>query len=198
MNRIAIFACLLTLIITTEALYAETIDRRLGITGRIGFLIPADSTAQNGNISTDVTFLGGGGVIFGFDRNLAAECEITRTQYDASGALNGDFTATTISFGLQYRLDAPLHHPTPYIGGGFDIVMADFENHEGTALDVDTVVGIHLSGGIDYFIQKELALNAEAKLVMAPDADIRLAGTKVGNYDPMNINGTIGIRYFFN
>jgi outer membrane protein len=45
---------------------------------------------------------------------------------------------------------------------------------------------------------KQLALTAEAKLVLAPDADINGPSGKVGNFDPNCISITVGIRYFFN
>jgi hypothetical protein len=36
------------------------------------------------------------------------------------------------------------------------------------------------------------------KGLIASDADIKDAGVKIGNYDPMGITTTFGVRYFFN
>jgi outer membrane protein len=64
--------------------------------------------------------------------------------------------------------------------------------------DVDTVVGVHLAGGVDYFLMKQLAFTSQLKAVIAPDADITASGAKIGNFDPMSISMTFGVRYFFN
>jgi outer membrane protein len=63
---------------------------------------------------------------------------------------------------------------------------------------VDTTVGAHLSAGVDYFIAKQFALTAEAKVVAAPNTDITLGGNHTGNFDPSSFSGTVGLRYFFN
>jgi outer membrane protein len=64
---------------------------------------------------------------------------------------------------------------------------------------VDTVVGAHISGGVDYFVMKQLALTTEIKGVLAPNADIIEPGFgKVGNYDPVSFSMTFGARFFFN
>jgi hypothetical protein len=57
----------------------------------------------------------------------------------------------------------------------------------------------HISGGIDYFLLKQLAFNVETKGVIAPDADFRSpSGTKLGDLDPTSFSLTFGVRYFFN
>jgi outer membrane protein len=45
---------------------------------------------------------------------------------------------------------------------------------------------------------KQLALTAELKGLLAPDADIDVNSVKVGNYDPTSLSMTFGVRYFFN
>ena len=183
---------------------AENIAGKLGVTGRIGFLVPADSefTAPSPtvNADTDTGFVGGGGFIYGINRNLAAELDITHTDFDGSvgGVRAGNFATNNISLGLQYRFKEPTPHLTPYAGAGLDILLNNFTFDDGVKADVDTVVGVHLAGGADYFVMKQLALTAEAKGVLAPDADIRVSGDKVGNYDPMSFSMTFGVRYFFN
>lgn len=85
----------------------------------------------------------------------------------------------------------------PYAGAGLDILVNS--SNAGGISDVDNVVGVHVSGGVDYFILKELAITAEMKGVLAPDADIHNSvGTKIGNFDPNNFSMTFGVRYFFN
>jgi outer membrane protein len=185
--------------------FAESIAGKIGVTGRLGFLVPADSelTNQPGafNVSTDVGFVGGGGIIYGINKNIAAELDITHTGFDGDvkGADAGEFSTDNISLGVQYRFNEPIAHLTPYVGGGLDILINDFTANNGQKGSVDTVVGVHLTGGLDYFVMKQLAFTSEMKFVLAPDADISLSPFgKIGNFDPSSFSTTFGIRYFFN
>jgi outer membrane protein len=195
-------AALLTLAAGT-AIAADSIQGRLGVTAKIGFAVPADGELNNGTtISTDTGFIGGGGFIYGITDNIAAEFDITHAAYGSSAAFiapapfgNSDFDTTNISFGVQYRfLNVPVRHLVPYAGGGLDILI----NGANNGLDVDTVVGVHAVAGVDYFLQRQLALTSEIKGVLAPDADIKAGGSKVGNFDPDSFSMTFGVRYFFN
>lgn len=206
MKKLVVCLCAAALLsFTAGSAMAEEIAGRFGVTGRLGFLVPADSEAVAGGmispVDTDLTFIGGGGFIFGIDKHLAAELDITHTEFDAHNfGFNGSFATTNISLGGQYRFEVAPQELTPYAGAGIDFLVNDFSELDGTRRDVDTVVGVHLSGGVDYFIRKDFALTAELKVVIAPNADITNAatGAKIGNYDPMNVNGTFGLRYFFN
>lgn len=122
---------------------------------------------------------------------------MTRTSF---GSDTGHFGVTNISFGGQYRFALQQRQFVPYLGAGLDILVTDYDVNGGARSDVDTTVGGHVSGGVDFFLQRNLALTAEAKLVGAPDARItdRQSGNHVGNFDPSSFSTTIGIRYFFN
>ncbi len=173
------------------AVHAEDIKGRLGVTGRLGFAVPADSDAFGYNVSTDPGFVGGGGVIYGVTDNIALEADVTHASYGSSPDFG--LSTTDISFGAQYRfLNLPVPHLVPFVGGGLDILVNDADG-----ADVDTVVGAHVKGGVDYFITKDLAATAEMKWVIAPNADIRDPFGKVGNFDPMNFSMMFGARYFF-
>lgn len=203
MKNMFFATCLaLALSLTTTAAMADSIKGRLGVTGRVGFLVPADSEASGParTIGTDVGFVGGGGFIYGIDKNIAAELDITHTGFDGDigGVRQGSFDTTNISLGVQYRFSDPLPRLTPYAGGGLDILISDFTSVSGLKGNVDTVAGVHLSGGADYFVMKQLALTGEAKIVVAPNADITFGGVREGHFDPMNFSMTVGARYFFN
>jgi len=208
MKRTVVFMCLALFFILSAsiAMAADSISGKVGISGQIGFLVPSDSEAfepftPSYNLESDVGFIGGGGLIYGINKNLAIECNITYTEFAAkiAGIQEGDFDTTNIAFGVQYRfVDIPVPHLVPYAGGGLDILMNGFSSSYGNSLDVDTVAGVHVCGGVDYFILPQLALNAELKGVLAPDADINYSGIKVGNYDPTSLSMTFGVRFFFN
>lgn len=205
MKRLCVMiSCVAAVALMAGTACAENIAGKLGVTGRIGFLVPADSedtaAPPTFNIDTDTGFVGGGGFIYGINKNIAAELDITHTDFDGStgGIKDGNFETNNISLGAQYRFNEPTAHLTPYVGAGLDILVNGFTSDNGVKADVDTVVGVHVAGGVDYFVMKQLALTGQAKAVLAPDADIRVGGDKVGNFDPMSFSMTFGVRYFFN
>lgn len=201
---ISLISVIAVLTLPAGSAFADSIAGKVGVTGRLGFLVPADSETSNSsptfNISTDVGFVGGGGFIYGIDKNFAVELDITHTDFDGDikGINQGNFETTNFSLGMQYRLKEPIAHLTPYVGGGLDILVNDFTSDDGVKANVDTVVGVHLAGGVDYFVMKQLAFTGELKAVIAPDADINGPFGKEGNFDPMSFSMTFGVRYFFN
>ena len=205
MKRFLILYCAaISLVLAAgTAMAADSIQGRVGVTGRLGFLVPEDSEAfaNPSKLETDVGFIGGGGFIYGINKNFAAELDITHSEFDADRAdfRAGDFATTNIALGAQYRfVDLGVPRLVPYAGAGLDILLNDFTFASGANASVDTVVGGHVSGGVDYFLMKQVALTAELKGLLAPDADITVGGTKVGNYDPTSLSMTFGVRYFFN
>ena len=204
MKKSIIFYCMvISLVLTAGVAMADSIQGRMGVTGRIGFLVPSDSEAfaTPSNLNTDVGFVGGGGFIYGINKNIAVELDITHTEFGADriGLREGDFASTNISLGAQYRfVNSPVKKLVPYVGAGLDILVNDFTFADGDKADVDTVAAVHACGGVDYFVLKQLALTTELKGVLAPDADINFGGSKVGNYDPTSLSMTFGVRYFFN
>jgi outer membrane protein len=208
MKRTGVFVCLVLCFVLSAGVSraADSIQGRIGVTGQIGMHVPSDSNAfepfgPDYNFDTDVGFIGGGGLIFGITKNVALELIVTYTEFGAKiwGIQEGDFDTTNISMGAQYRfVDLPVASLVPYAGGGLDILLNGFSSSFGESLDVDTVVGGHVCGGVDFFVMKQLALNAEMKGVLAPDADMKYRGLKVGSYDPTSVSLTVGVRYFFN
>jgi outer membrane protein len=121
MKKIVVFVCMTAVLaLAAGTAMAESIKNRIGVTGRIGFLVPSDSDYAGFNVSTDVGFNGGGGFIYGITDNIAAELDITHTEFgsDVRGLKLGDFNTTNISLGAQYRFKDPMPHLTPYVGGG--------------------------------------------------------------------------------
>jgi outer membrane protein len=181
------------LILAAGTALADNINGRIGVTGRLGFIVPADSDILGPDVSTDSGFIGGGGLIYGLTKDVALEFDITHASFGSNAGI--DFDTTDISFGGQYRfVDLPIRQLVPFVGGGLDILINDASN----GLDVDTVAGVHVKGGADYFITRDLAATAEMKVVIAPDADINNSSGKVGNFDPTSFSMTFGVRYFFN
>jgi outer membrane protein len=179
----------------TGAAMAESIQNRVGVVGRIGFMLPADSDVGDFRANTDIGFVGGGGLIYGYNKNIALEFNVAYSWFGSerpSEIDTGEFSVTNYSLGAQYRLPDRFGKITPYGGAGLDILVNDYNRG-----NVDTVVGLHLSAGADYFILPNVAVNAELKVVLAPDADIKQGGVKTGNFDPTSFSTTFGVRYFF-
>jgi outer membrane protein len=198
MKKLIVLACLAaTVSLTAGTAMADSIKGKVGVTGRVGFISPTDNDAEFINNRTDTGFVAGGGLIYGLDDHIAVELDVTRASF---GSDTGDFGVTNVSFGGQYRFALQQRQLVPYLGAGLDILATDYDENGGARSDVDTTVGVHISGGIDFFLQKNLALTAEAKLVAAPDAKItdRQNGNHAGDFDPSSFSTTVGIRYFFN
>jgi outer membrane protein len=194
MKKLIIMTCLASaLALSAGTAMADSINGRLGVTGRLGFIVPAD---HNNSSNPDAGFIGGGGLIFGIGNNLAADFEVSHASF---GSDRGDIGITDIALGGQYRFTLPDHHWVPYAGAGLDILVSDLDRNNGERLDNDTRFGVHAKGGIDYFINKQFALTAEVKAVVARRTDIVEGnGVHNGHYTPTNSSGTVGIRYFFN
>jgi len=177
--------------------FAESIEGKLGLTARLGFIMPADSELNGANLSSDLGFSGGGGLLFGVTKNVAIEVEATVASYDLKNstfAKNGA-TVTNLSFDALYRFAAH-SKATPYLGGGLSFLFSDYAN-----ADVDTVIGINVKGGLDYFITPQIAINMELKAVLSPTADMRTPTTApvtYGSFDPSSFSCLFGARYFFN
>lgn len=192
MKKLLVLVCATaTFSLATGTAIADSIKGKIGVTGKIGLLFPSDGDIGPFKNKTDAGFIGGGGFIYGIDNNFAAEIDITRSEFNSDF---GDFGVTNITLGAQYRFVLNPPQLVPYVGAGLDFLMSDADRGR----DVDTTVGVHASGGIDYFLMKQLALTAEAKLVVAPDADINGPSGERGNFDPTAFSTTFGVRYFFN
>ncbi|RII25570.1 MAG: hypothetical protein CXR31_13410 [Geobacter sp.] len=198
MKKICLLTCLtLTMALTTGAAMADSIKGKVGVTGRLGFIVPTDGVYVSGNTlhdyDADPDFIFGGGLIYGIDQNWAAEIDVTRAEFDVDIPNEGrKGEIINVSLGGQYRF-MPQEKLVPYLGAGLDILINDLKGHS-----VDTTVGVHGAGGVDYFILKPLALTAEAKIVAGPEADINRNGTRVGRFSTTNFTTTAGIRFFFN
>lgn len=195
MKKLLVLTCMAaTVSLATGSAMADSIKGRVGAVLRIGFTAPSDSDFNNFRIKPDLGVIGGGGVIYGWNDNMAAEFDITHAAYGSdypNGGNAGDFNVTNFSFGGQYRF-TPANKLVPYVGAGIDILVSEYEDY-----DVDTTVGVHASGGVDYFLMKSLAVTGEVKAVIAPEADIKHRGSRLGNFDPSNVTTTFGVRYFF-
>lgn len=191
MKKILVLVCAtVTLSLAAGSAFADSIKGRLGVTGKIGFTIPADGEYGPNNIDTDTGFIGGAGVIYGIDNTIAVEADITRSTF---GSNIGDFDVTDLAVGAQYRFALSQPQLVPYLGAGLDFLVIDADGGH----NVDNTFGVHAKAGVDYFLMKQLALTAEAKFLVAPDADIN-GPTNNGNFDPTSLSTTFGVRYFFN
>lgn len=199
MRKFIIFAALLALVSMVPGVaMADNIKGRFGVTGKVGFIIPSDNEAEFGfgTNNTDAGLVVGGGLLYGIDDHFAAELDVTNSYFDSEF---GDFDVTDISFGGQYRFtNMRDRRLVPYLGAGLDIISTDYDPDFGGRRHVDTTWGVHVSGGVDYFVEKHVALTAEAKAVLAPDADITEDGFHSGDFDPSNFSTAIGVRFFFN
>jgi outer membrane protein len=139
---------------------------------------------------TDAGLVGGVGLIYGIDNHFAAEIGISHSELNSDF---GNFGVTDFELGAQYRFVLDLHKLVPYAGTGFDLLVVNDDQGRNVG-----TVGVHFSGGVDYFITRQLALTAEARVVVAPDVNINGPNGTSGNFDPTSFSTTFGAKYFFN
>ena len=197
MKKIVI-ACATALLVAGAAgsALAESIKGTMGVTGRLGVIVPADSkeAANNGSgrnylIETDPGFNGGAGFIYGMDDTLALEIGVDYSTFHTDV---GDADMKDVAVGVQYRFPPANPKLVPYMGFGLDVLIPGLKNRQ-----VDTVLGGHFRGGFDYFFDRAIALNLDFKATGGMKADIDQLGGKIGEFNPSNITGTAGIRVFF-
>lgn len=178
---------------------ADTIANRFGFTGRVGFALPenvGDTQFINGNTETKSNVAWNLGCIYGFNDNLASELEVSilpRLDVEVAGIKAYETKLTDFALGLQYRF-TPKNQLVPYIGAGIDAMKGSMKHVNGNSYDLDWTYGGHVKVGLDWFLTKGIALTADLRGVVATSGDINKGSTKVNEYDPLWVQGTIGLR----
>ena len=172
---------------------AEALRGRIAVSGKIGVTNPAQSEMNSPYgkmvVSTDAGLTGSLGILFGVDDNVAVEMEVGRSSFDTSDF--GDADVTDVSIGAQYRFPGG-GQVVPYVGAGLDVLINDLGNRY-----TNTTVGGHVSGGLDFFVSRQVALNLEVKGVESYRADVD-GPNGTGKFDPSALSCTVGARFFFN
>ena len=191
MKRLLVLACATAVFsMATGNATADSINGKLGVTGKIGVQIPSNGDMGPNRNETDAGVVGGVGLIYGIDNHFAAEMDISHSELNSDF---GNFGVTDFALGAQYRFVLGQHQLVPYAGTGLDLLVVNADQG-----NVGTTIGIHFNGGVDYFIMKQLALTAEARVVVAPDTNIDGPNGERGHFDPTSFSTTFGVRYFFN
>lgn len=192
---IMLAACALMTALLASNASANDLRGRVAVTGRLGVINPANSERRGTEgtlvVSTDAGFIGGGGLLFGVEDNIAAELEVTRSTFHAN--YFGDADVTNLSIGAQYRLPER-QRLVPYFGAGINVLINDLPHST-----AETVLGLHVAAGLDYVLQRQISLTAEVNGVEAFSADVKdFNGNRIGKLDPSSLAFTVGARFFFN
>ena len=175
---------------------------------------PAPSILEK-DIKPDIGWTGGGGIMYGITDNLAVNFDVIYLQADLKATSDGIeakmCTGKTIDFalGAQWRF-MPKSRFVPYVEAGFDILMNELDPYNpsaGESVKVASTYGGHLSVGADFFITPNIALNAEIRGLYSTKGDVTLNLGELApginesvlgaEYNPSNISGFVGIRFFF-
>ncbi|MBU5636421.1 porin family protein [Geomonas sp. Red69] len=192
--RVISFTLVLLLLLISNAM-ADGIQGRIGLTGKVGFLMPVQDDFITGVEDTNTGLAAGGGIIYGIGKNVAAEVDIMHVptlRVEAAGAKVGEASMTDISLGLQYRF-TPEKPLVPYLGAGVDFIKGKFTNVADRRYGLEWTTGGHVSAGVDYFATRGIALTAELKGVFAPAGNIKSTPQE---YNPNSFVGTVGVRLF--
>ena len=196
--RRVILLITITFILATGTAMADSIDGRLGLTGKAGVLVPLKDDFISSTSESKTGFAFGGGLIYGFGKNFAAELDVThvpKLDVEISGSKVFEASFTDLALGVQYRF-TPENRLVPFVGAGVDFIKGDLTNISGAKYDLEWTAGGHANAGLDYFVTRSIALTADFKGVFTAKGDIRNGDVWVGEYDPMSFIGTLGIRLF--
>jgi outer membrane protein len=197
MCRVILLATL-AIILATGTAMADSIDGRFGLTGKAGVIVPLKDDFISSTTESKTGFAFGGGLIYGFNKNFAAELDVThvpKLDVEISGSKVFEASFTDLSLGVQYRF-IPENRLVPYLGVGADFIKGELTNLAGNKYDLDWTAGGHVNAGLDYFINRGIALNADFRGVLTAKGDIKDGDVWKGEYDPMSFIGTVGIRFF--
>jgi outer membrane protein len=198
MRRATLLVLAITaLVLSSTTAMAASLGHRLGLTGKLGALVPLQDDFISSTSNATTSFVGGGGLIYGFSKNFAGEIEVMHApqlDVDVSGGRAYEATLTDISVGGQYRFMSE-DRLVPFVGLGADFIKGKLEHSAtGAKYDLDWTVGGHVSAGLDYFLNRGIALSAEGRFVFGAEGDVKSGGNKVGEYDPMNFQATVGFK----
>ncbi|MFZ3207583.1 MAG: porin family protein [Geobacteraceae bacterium] len=193
MRRVIVLTVIALSLVAGSAM-AESIEGRLGLTGKLGVIVPLkDSDVGGASFETRTGFAAGGGLIYGFNKYLAGEIDIIHApsmDVKIGGTKVAEAQFTDFSLGLQFRI-MPDHALVPYLGVGGDAIKGDIDD-----TTLDWTFGGHVNGGIDYFLNKSIALNADVRGIFAAKSDIKQNDVTVGKFDPISFVATVGVRLF--
>jgi outer membrane protein len=195
MRRVILLATLALTLVSGTAM-ADSLSGRFGITGKAGALVPLQDDFISSTSESRTGLAWGGGLIFGFSRNFAAELDVTHgsnLDVEISGSKAYEAALTDVALGIQYRISSD-NRLVPFFGAGVDFIKGDLKHISGAKYDLDWTQGGHVNAGLDYFVTRGIVFSADLRGVFAFDGDVKSAGTKVGKYDPMSFIGTLGIR----
>lgn len=180
----------------TSTAFADSIANRFGVTGRIGVVAPLNDEFVKETSGTDPGFAWNGGFIYGFTDHIASELEITyipEMDVEIHGDKAYEAKMTDIALGMQYRF-MPQQSLVPFVGIGVDFIEGDLDHVNGNGYDMKWTFGGHVNAGLDWFLTKGIALTADVRCTAALTGDIEKGSAKVGEYDPLWFQGTVGFR----
>jgi len=199
MRRVMIMAAAGLILVSTTA-WAESIQGRFGITGKVGVLVPLKDEFISSTSEARTGFAGGGGVIYGLGRNLAVEVDaihMPNVDVESAGSKVFEASLTDLAVGLQYRF-TPVSRLVPYLGAGADFIKGDLASTTGARANynLDWTVGGHAEAGFDYFLTRGIAFTVNMRGIYTAKGNIMGGDVEVGKYDPVSFLGTVGFRLF--
>lgn len=188
--------------------------------GKLGVGLRASYMNISGDEDKNVDFDFDGSALYGIDLtyffcnyfSLEASLNYAKTDMDAQpkGEAKFDFgEIKQVPVLLTGRFHFPVNDKiTPYIGAGVGYNFNDFDLSStapsllgaGTTTDIDNSFGYHVNGGIEWFLNQNVALNCDLKYIWSStDLELKVPGEAVEKFD-VDLNAFvagIGIKYYF-
>jgi outer membrane protein W len=190
---------------------------KLGPKSGVGFLAGYAMPAEN-NYSSGLKY--GGNICLGITKNVSIELEGLSFQSDVEGdpeALSkGKLSVIPIQLSIQAKFPISWRFLPYLLGGGgyylnrFNLDKEIIDTWDALGFDieekVENAIGYHFGAGIDLFITKNIALNADVRYFIAKikgswTLTDQIIGTEnSGSLEDLNLNSLIfggGLKFYF-
>jgi outer membrane protein len=195
---------------------AQDIEGKFGIGARIAYVNYSDDDYVVHGVKVDTepddATMYGMNLTYFFHRYASFELSVDYTEADvelSALGLSGDAGEITQ---VPVLLTLRMHFSTnpkvsPYIGGGvgyyfnsFDTnrTVAEFIYGPGADIEVDDSFGYHVSGGIEYFVTDNAAINVDVKYIWQEvEAGVNVPGFTDEEFDIDTFVAGAGFKYYF-
>jgi len=207
--------CIVTVVLlSSQFCFADFYRHRYGLGLRMSYLDALETTDKNVNFDFHSDYVYEGNLTYYLSYYFSLEFSVAKSVIDldatAIGSQKFDFgeveqTPLLLTFRYHFLTGGMA---SPYVGVGIGHYYNDFELSDigrqtlgaTTLASLENGYGLHIAGGVEYFINTNMALNLDGKYVWnRTDLNVTLPGQTEVKYD-LDLERFffgIGIKYYF-
>lgn len=213
-KKIGLVLCMITLLLFfNNATFAQEMDKKWGIGARLSYYAPDDTTIEDVSFDPDSSVLFEGNLTYFVNDLFSFEFGTGYTKPDVDAESSG----ISLEFGeleqIPILLTGRFHYWLPntstnfYAGAGVGYYVNDFDLSSlfqtaipGFNIDSDDSFGFHVNGGVEFFINDNVAFDVDLKYIWnEADFTSTMSGfpPETDEIDLDAFSAGISIKYFF-